>query len=1437
MGEKRTIVNIIGATIGSVSIGDGSSSTGTATSSGTASQPPEPDAPAAPTASKGSANFPIDFAILTAIEVERRAVCAAFGFGNEHRVKKSGRWYWRGQLALADGSAYEIVVAQPAEMGQVEATALTKDVLRDWMPSAALLVGIAATTDPAKVKLGDIVVGKSIWYYEHGKVTPEGIKPQPEMIQADAGLLQHFTGMADWDGQVGVARPDGTDATPKVHAGVIASGEKVIADAAVRDEIASGHRKMMAIAMEDYGFARAIGQSTERVQHLVIRAICDDASEDKTDGWHGYAAGAAAGFAKHFLLDRPLDPQTRSPEDSCSYPMAPKVVSRDSGRTAPADPTARTLASTEASLAMLRETLEGLVDRHEAAITLQVQEDEFLLEQPAVVEHLSRRRRLVQQLQHQIMTVTWLAISGQVGVGKTHAGTLLAEALGRCDAWVRLRDVSDDVALRRLNAALACLARRGGEQPGRIEEVARQLGTGGFVVLDDIPRLRTGSAFWERLVTLTKAFARVGAKLVTTSNHAIPTRIRELASPSLLAEQECPLFDDDEVAEVLSALGAPETLLNEKFVSFLRALSRGHPVLVSAAGRYLRQHQWQVDASMLENLLRGGHVVDIGRETLERLIESVEDVDGRELLYRLKLVTGAFTDTQVLVVAAVPRQVERPQERLAHLLGSWVQRDGRERYVLSPLLTTAPGENLLPGTERGCHFALAEALRHRSVASFDDFNTMVLHYSAAQEHGKALSMLAYALDHLLAAPPDAWDGGLTELWTNSEFPGNEPVAHLAHIRTMQVSARLARGKGIDWLINNLESLLHKCESGSWAHVVTAANLSIPLFRTQPQRSVKYLRAALLALPSAVMPDGAQLERILLILAKDVQTVEHLKLWLGAFSELDERRRACLTEESAFEDFVAVMVDRLWQLESEKPRSERQWSRIDAVLSDAAEVGVRLGAWALWIAATRARTVVLGEHLGRLDDVVLLGEAAMGQASTSHTSFMLNEAVGRQLVYAKRLAQARAYLVRATSEPGFENHPLMILALQNASWAIGADSPSRAVDYSDRAVSLAKTIAANQAVEVLKARGEQVVAHWLAGHREQAFLCLDDGAMLLCEHNEQSTEWRRVGLLWGRLVIGISDALSGHIPLEKLVEGTMPLLGRGMFHTWQPDPALVLDNRFKAMVAAKLCYAAETIGMIETGVRWAELGVSLAGGSVASTVIFTHPTLIDNRITKGDFEEVLGFAVALSNMMIQRREGVLSISREYLILLYGVVPIALMLAAASVTDRDAARVLATDAAIVVRKVEADTGMMFEIAASLLEQAFTSSASWSHLLRSVGDVTDIDGGLRLVGYICATGCADVGPNDAVSVWLAFAPAIAKEIGGIRPLWRCFLRLLTKYWTAMLGRSRFQFASPTMTEADLDAASKIPEERRAQAILSAVADGLRVVPSMPVQAWLRS
>ena len=250
----------------------------------------------------------IDFAIITAIAIERRAVCKAFDMTDKDRVRRESRTYWRKRLPLEDGKYYEIVVAQLPDMAGVNAALLVADTIHHWNPNAMLLVGIAGAASE-KQHLGDLVIASDVYYYERSRLTPDSKKAEPYMFKADALLWDRVITVADWISPIPVTRPDGTQERPKINYGVIASGEKVIADAVVRDDIAAGQRKIQAVEMEGFGFSAAIWQSCDRVCHLVIKAICDLADSSKNDEWHEYAAAVAAGFTKHFLLDRPLEPK------------------------------------------------------------------------------------------------------------------------------------------------------------------------------------------------------------------------------------------------------------------------------------------------------------------------------------------------------------------------------------------------------------------------------------------------------------------------------------------------------------------------------------------------------------------------------------------------------------------------------------------------------------------------------------------------------------------------------------------------------------------------------------------------------------------------------------------------------------------------------------------------------------------------------------------------------------------------------------------------------------------------------------------------------------------------------------------------------------------------------------------------------------------------
>lgn len=251
----------------------------------------------------------IDFAIITAIDIERRAVCEAFHLTDDDRVFIETRVYWRKPLELKQGEFYQVVVVQSPDMANVDAALLASDVIHHWQPGAILLVGIAVGVDPDQQQLGDLVIGRDIYYYERGKQTADGKFPEPVMYRADATLLNRVQAVPKWIPPKALLTPDGRENPLQIHCGVIASGEKVIAHSVVRDNITSGHRKIAAVETEGYGFSAGAWQSFERVRHLVIKAICNFADASKRDNWESYAAAVAAEFTKHFLLDRPLQPR------------------------------------------------------------------------------------------------------------------------------------------------------------------------------------------------------------------------------------------------------------------------------------------------------------------------------------------------------------------------------------------------------------------------------------------------------------------------------------------------------------------------------------------------------------------------------------------------------------------------------------------------------------------------------------------------------------------------------------------------------------------------------------------------------------------------------------------------------------------------------------------------------------------------------------------------------------------------------------------------------------------------------------------------------------------------------------------------------------------------------------------------------------------------
>ena len=88
-------------------------------------------------------------------------------------------------------------------------------------------------------------------------------------------------------------RDEEEDEEPVIHYGVVASSNQLMKDAVLRDKLAK-EKDVLCFEMEAAGLMN-------HFPCLVIRGICDYSDTHKNKAWQGFAAMAAAAYAKDLL--------------------------------------------------------------------------------------------------------------------------------------------------------------------------------------------------------------------------------------------------------------------------------------------------------------------------------------------------------------------------------------------------------------------------------------------------------------------------------------------------------------------------------------------------------------------------------------------------------------------------------------------------------------------------------------------------------------------------------------------------------------------------------------------------------------------------------------------------------------------------------------------------------------------------------------------------------------------------------------------------------------------------------------------------------------------------------------------------------------------------------------------------------------------------------
>ncbi|KEY73780.1 hypothetical protein S7711_03087 [Stachybotrys chartarum IBT 7711] len=239
-----------------------------------------------------------------------------------------------------------VMVCLPGGYGTINAAIVATNLKRSF-PNirATLMVGIGGgVPSMADLRLGDVVVGTRVMQYDMGKDIGDGNfemtgvpKIPGRRLDSVVSVLRSKHGPQHSSGQImgllqsrlpDVSRPNGDrlfqasyehppgapnggqtcdscdpemlifrgerpSEEPRIHYGVVASGNTVMKNARARDAIA---RRLDALCFE----MEAAGMM-DNLQCLPIRGICDYADSHKNKEWQGYAAATAAAYARELL--------------------------------------------------------------------------------------------------------------------------------------------------------------------------------------------------------------------------------------------------------------------------------------------------------------------------------------------------------------------------------------------------------------------------------------------------------------------------------------------------------------------------------------------------------------------------------------------------------------------------------------------------------------------------------------------------------------------------------------------------------------------------------------------------------------------------------------------------------------------------------------------------------------------------------------------------------------------------------------------------------------------------------------------------------------------------------------------------------------------------------------------------------------------------------
>ena len=352
-------------------------------------------------------------------------------------------------------------------------------------------------------------------------------------------------------------------------------------------------------------------------------------------------------------------------------------------------------------------------------------------------------------------------------------------------------------------------------EEGKILIVHGSLKIGKSTLAKQLQQIKPLVSIYENVLSLeledkveTLLQANKGGQSVVVSQQGLLNLNFTTLDASKICQVEVPLLSLEETKELIATY-KPEVDVSH----FIWGHSNGHPVLVRTLCGYLSCHNWHIDVVNFGKVLNYTFDYNLQRTLADLMRAIITDSSDRELLNRLLLVNGAFTEGEVRMLAAINPVVDEPILRMNGMVPSWVIPEG-DKFRVNSLFNKAWKPDVAPPAYKGCNLLLAdEILKHRATLSEHDVLNYIIYAIRGGAEDEAGRMYITVLMNLHDQGGLPQKSILRGLWIDIPLPQGMSLEVKIGVRYMQlIMMQDLKKKQRAYLLNDLKQLVDSCDN-------------------------------------------------------------------------------------------------------------------------------------------------------------------------------------------------------------------------------------------------------------------------------------------------------------------------------------------------------------------------------------------------------------------------------------------------------------------------------------------------------------------------------------------------------------------------------------------------------------------------------------------------